>query len=354
MGKNFINILKKAIITLLYFCGVFKIFQFFSKRRDLVPIVLYHRIQNSLYSKNGVSAYALRNLVVTTEAFRKQIRFLSRNYRVISLKEYMDRRRHSQSLRGCAIVTFDDGFKDVKDNALEILLKNSCPATVFIIAGSKERIYWKHELYTILDIAERKTCQISLSPEKIIQIDLTNDLARNKSLLILLGIMEGFLDIGKAAFLERLKEELGIKDNLLFSNLYLNDSDLEELLNANIEIGAHSLSHRDLTLLGKDAYIKEIGAAISYVRYLAHGQYVCFSFPFGKINNDLLEYMKTSGAIGALTGIEELNKKDEDIFSLKRLFIAGDDLPRFVYKISGAEMFFNKFKKGLSERYRNE
>ncbi|MDO8493079.1 MAG: polysaccharide deacetylase family protein [bacterium] len=63
---------------------------------------------------------------VTTESFRKQMKFLVESGRsVISLREYFDG-------KSGVLITFDDAFKDVYQNALPILKENNFPAVIFV------------------------------------------------------------------------------------------------------------------------------------------------------------------------------------------------------------------------------
>jgi peptidoglycan/xylan/chitin deacetylase (PgdA/CDA1 family) len=338
-----LKLVNNLIKTLGFLLGIFGIFRLICNKKDLVPIILYHRVLNDLNTKTGISAFALRGLIVTKQGFLRQISYLKQHYKLISLNDYIERRQRNEKLSGCAIVTFDDGFRDFKQIALDILKANNCPATVFIISQIHNQIYWRHELYTILDQASKKNCQFILSKQSCLNLSLASIKAKQITLDLLLGVLKKITHSERTEILKRLREELGVKDNSIFDDLYLKNDDFECLINSQVEIGAHSASHEDLTQVSEDTCKKEINESVDFVRKIISRNSVCFSLPFGRIDSRVIEYLKQEGVSCAVTGEEAMNSASDDIFSLKRLYICQDNLAQFAYKVSGAEMFFHKF-----------
>ena len=90
-----------------------------------VRILMYHRVRN-------VTHYD--QLSVSIHNFEKQVRYLSENYRVISLDDAV--KEMANGVRSNAVViTFDDGYLDNIDNALPILQQYNIPATIFLTTG---------------------------------------------------------------------------------------------------------------------------------------------------------------------------------------------------------------------------
>ncbi len=345
MAEEFflIGLAKRIIITFGFRLGVFKIFKFVCSKKEYVPILLYHRVMDSLNTRTGISAFYIRGLAVSKSDFEKQINYLVRNYEVISLKQYLEKKKGKESLRGFAVITFDDGFKDFKEISLNILKNNNCPATVFAIAENEARNFWRAELYAILDFAKNIEHEWLAQDGRRIAVSFKNKKQKQASLHLLLDYLDKLSHQDRDKELVRLKEELGICEKDIFDNLFLKQDDLKTLVNTGIYIGAHSLSHRDLTLLDEGELKKEIGESIDYIKTINPNQEVCFSVPFGKINKNIIENLRLNRISAVVIGEGGLNSKDEDIFRLKRLFIQEGDLAQFAYQVSGAQMFFNKF-----------
>lgn len=115
----------------LYYSGIVWLYQF-TRRRILkqykTTILMYHRVRD-----DGCDPH----MSVSPENFEKQIRFVAKNYDVISLSELLRRQELKvANTRDTLVITFDDGFKDNFDNAYPILKKYSTAATIFLIAGA--------------------------------------------------------------------------------------------------------------------------------------------------------------------------------------------------------------------------
>ena len=78
-------------------------------------ILLYHRVNNLLIDPQELS--------VTPENFELQLQFLKSQFKILSLKELLERRDNGLDIDGTIALTFDDGYADNYYNALPILEK---------------------------------------------------------------------------------------------------------------------------------------------------------------------------------------------------------------------------------------
>ena len=85
-----------------------------------VPIVMYHAVGDGP-----------NDLFLQTNLFEQQIEYLSKNnYNFIDFEDIKNRKIPSKPI----LLTFDDGYKDVYDNAYPILKKYNVKATIFLIS----------------------------------------------------------------------------------------------------------------------------------------------------------------------------------------------------------------------------
>ncbi len=92
-----------------------------------MTILTYHRIINP------ESKFAKSNLCVSPENFERQILFLLNNdFKILSLNNYADKLKKSESLKKCVSITFDDGTTDLYDNAVPIIEKFKIPVVFFV------------------------------------------------------------------------------------------------------------------------------------------------------------------------------------------------------------------------------
>src|SRR5262249_7874091 len=118
--------------------------------------------------------------------FREQIRFLLDRYTPISIHEFMEVQEHSRQhtfRKPPILLTFDDGFKSVLDQALPILEEFGVPALFFVIGEvlrNQEFVPWFIELTHLL----RKTSKTRISFNNT-TLDLSFRTQRNRLMVLL-------------------------------------------------------------------------------------------------------------------------------------------------------------------------
>lgn len=149
----------------------------FASRQYTVPILMYHSINTNLAGKS--------KLVVSPEAFERQMNFLKKNnYNVLSLEKLADLIRNKAKIPAKTVVlTFDDGYEDNYTYAFPILKKYGFPATVFVIvdeAGLKNRLNWD-EIKTMQNSGLVVIGSHTLKGDALTKIDSTEELKRQIS-----------------------------------------------------------------------------------------------------------------------------------------------------------------------------
>jgi peptidoglycan/xylan/chitin deacetylase (PgdA/CDA1 family) len=93
------------------------------------------------HSVSDAPSAAMRALSVHPEVFAAQLRYLRRQgFSGLTFGELCQRRRAGQPLPARPVVlTFDDGYADLAEEALPMLIEQGFPATVFVTTG------WLHD-----------------------------------------------------------------------------------------------------------------------------------------------------------------------------------------------------------------
>ncbi len=99
-------------------------------QKHVVPILYYHSVSSE--PTHGQHR-------VTDTNFEDQVRFLTSNYTVMPFSQFIENLRNQGKMTKCAVVTFDDGYRDNYQYAYPILKKYSCPAAIFIATGFIEK-----------------------------------------------------------------------------------------------------------------------------------------------------------------------------------------------------------------------
>jgi peptidoglycan/xylan/chitin deacetylase (PgdA/CDA1 family) len=95
-----------------------------------VPVLMYHSLSDA-------PAASARALSVRPATFAAQLRYLRQEgFSGLTFGELCQRRRGGHSLPARPIVlTFDDGYADLIEEALPVMLEQGFPATVFVTTG---------------------------------------------------------------------------------------------------------------------------------------------------------------------------------------------------------------------------
>lgn len=115
-----------------------------TKKTFKVPILAYHHIKKTSPTDNATE----KILSVSPDDFEKQLKFLRFwGYNSISLLDLFEAFYYDKKLPPRPIViTFDDGYKDFKTEAIPLLEKYGFSATVFVITekiGQKNYLSWE-------------------------------------------------------------------------------------------------------------------------------------------------------------------------------------------------------------------
>ena len=91
--------------------------------KDNAVILLYHHVSNSTPKVTSVSP----------DTFRQHMQYLADHHKVLPLKQVIEALQNNQPLPDkTVVITFDDGYKNIYDNAHPILKEFAFPYTVFV------------------------------------------------------------------------------------------------------------------------------------------------------------------------------------------------------------------------------
>ncbi|MCA1816902.1 MAG: polysaccharide deacetylase family protein [Acidobacteria bacterium] len=120
--------MKKLLFALLHAAGVTRLAAWRNRRR--VVFLCYHGVTE----RTTRAAHDPHGIHVPAPLFERQLDYLVSRYRVIPLSEYLAARREGRRLPPyCAVLTFDDGFRNFLTAAAPRLAARRLPASLFVI-----------------------------------------------------------------------------------------------------------------------------------------------------------------------------------------------------------------------------
>ena len=241
-------------------------------------IIAYHRVGGTYEFPSDVP-------LIPPEDFEKQVSYLSRNYRVISLSELGRALSRGTGLPAkAAVITFDDGYKDNHAIAYPILKRHGVPATVFLATGHIDTgtpFWWDRVSYAVhhssrenLDMAPFGTYHFRTTKERWLA-------ART--------IREGLKDLSdghKNSVIEELVGKLGVDMPLsLARDMFLSWDEVREMSHNGTEFGAHTVNHPTLIGMPLEQAREEIVGSQRRIQEELGRPAETFAYPDGRFSN---------------------------------------------------------------------
>lgn len=243
-------------------------------RQNGCYILVYHRISDD----KGESVSASK------KNFLKQISFLIEHFSIISLERLIDSIENKTPLPlNSAVITFDDGYKDVFTNAYPLLKKYNIPAAVFVTTNYIEWLGVKSQ-------ESKGKMNLPLTPYPLPPLMMSWD-------------------------------------------------DIREMAGNNISIGSHTVSHPVLSVISDNEIEREIKESKEIIARHTGREVICFAYPYGgrkffdgRIKGALKKYGYKCGC----STVYGANDLESDPFELKRIPIEYyEDETIFMIKVFG-------------------
>ncbi len=310
-----------------------------------VTIVMYHYIRDLKHSRYP----EIKGL--DYESFKRQIKFILKNYSVIRMEDLVGTIKDRQELPSKSLLlTFDDAYKDHFEFVFPILDEYGIQGSFFPPAKAikDHQVLDVNKIHFILASVEDKKALIS---QILSMMDSSRDeysIESNDHYIKKLNAEECRFDTKEVVFIKRmLQRELPEKlrghiVNALFNKyvskeessfsreLYMNVDQLKTIKRKGMHIGSHGYNHYWLDTLSESLQQNEVDLSLEFLKEVgcAVKDFV-FCYPYGAYNASLLSILKAKGCALALTtetGFLDLSKKEINPLTLPR--IDTNDLPK--------------------------
>jgi peptidoglycan/xylan/chitin deacetylase (PgdA/CDA1 family)/SAM-dependent methyltransferase len=247
---------------------------FKSHRKSKITSVSFHRISDEVSP-----AYP----PVPVKVFEKLIKYLDKNYHIISLND-IDKEYNGSKQR--LILTFDDAFYDFKENALHILKKYDLPSVLNAIPSCLDtgETFWTQKLNKIIEWYYFNGIPIQDST-----LGLTNTLLNKKNIeKIGIDLYQKLLPLDEK-IRDSIVNNLAKKHQIDIFQDMLTWNDIEYCKKNNVVIGNHTMNHVNLTTLSRQELKKEL--ELSNLKFKENIGFIpnVIAFPNGQYNNSVIE-----------------------------------------------------------------
>jgi peptidoglycan/xylan/chitin deacetylase (PgdA/CDA1 family) len=315
---------KGAAALALHYSGVQDVISTVQRRAVggvRVLILSYHRVVGNYRME---AERALPTLNIARETFRKHLEVLCQTHEVVRLDDALEVLSGSRAARrDVAVITFDDGYRDVYEHAFPVLREMKLPAVAYVpssFIGTSKRL--AHDrLWAALKTMEKR----SLGPmsvgvggpyEGLLLRAYEGAPTANKVLErliadnptpVLYGLAEGLEDRLRIDRAEAPRGQLPMGWEML-----------REMVAHGIETGAHTADHTVLTNQPLEEARREIAACKSVLEKGTGRPVRHFAYCNGWYSAGVAQALRAEGFTSAVTTEDMPNMPGVDPYALKR------------------------------------
>jgi peptidoglycan/xylan/chitin deacetylase (PgdA/CDA1 family) len=314
------RLMKKLVSRLFYYGGLFHLVRFVNNvSGKRVTILTYHRVTDK--PMNEIVA-SLPYVFTTVDTFRKQLMFIAKWYTIITFKELKEYSKRNAVPWNSLIITFDDGYADNFMHAYPVLREMNMRATYFITPGMMDagsRLFWWDRLfYYFTQLEQQIDVEMQLDKMNASTADLYRQYKRNPSKLFAMlntwddRVIDNILNEIKDHF--HIQHETASDSNSMIEWRHI--SAMEEI----IDIGSHTLGHRNLTRIPDTDKETEIRASKKIIEDKTLKRIEALAYPCGQVDHDVKKRVENAGYAFAVTTEAGTNNL-KDPYALRRINI---------------------------------
>lgn len=292
----------------------------------------FHRIG----SKNE-SEFARDVFSCSEVAFEKIILTIKGNFRIVSAKELANLiAENNQIVDRIALITFDDGYIDNYTVAYPILKRHDVTALFFLSTSliNSQRVAWWDEITFLL--RQSIGCRVTL-PDSSSTILLTEEHIENQIQLFIQNTKrQRRTNIPK--ILAELHQSLNepVKRLEDAPSLFMSWDNVKTMLENNMEVGSHTVSHQILSSLKNEEQTYEIFESKIIIETELAQTVTAFAYPVGSkdcYNTVSKKLCEQAGYALAFNNQPGINKMIKDPFDLYRICVDSDNIHKFRFNV---------------------
>jgi len=302
--------------------------------RHRLRILMYHGVV-----ERPVRPFCWHQLSV--DRFFRQLSWVSARFRVLPLREALERLEGNTLPPNSCAITFDDGYRNCLSVAEPVLRALRMPATVFLPTGAVTRgeLLWPDRVF--LALARTRIPAVDAAELGLGWLSLEGDGHRAKAFDLVVEALKRVSPGRKDAFVERLIAETGVDPAQHAGDFRLLDwEDVARLRDGGlVDVAPHSATHEILSRCDDDELRSQVLQSYAALASFTGRQPRIFAYPNGREEDFDMRTRALLAEVGirwALTAEPGLNGNESDPLALRRICVGADlEMAFFKLLISG-------------------
>ena len=283
------NLTKWGLAAGLSRSGLLGIMGSARRTREKPLIVGYHRVVQDFERS---ARTCIPSMLISARMLERQLDWLRGHYRVIALEEMANLLAKGRPAAGTVAITFDDGYRDVYENAFPILERRGIPATIFAVADligtsrplNHDRLYgllaralWGATAPADVLAGLYRDCRLPMPDARILER------ASRTPFTALRLFLETLSQPAILSAIARLESRFGAQPTE--DGLALTWDMIDEMRPAGVTIGSHGKTHALLTHESRDRKHDEISGSRQMLEARLKTPVEHFAYPDGKFDS---------------------------------------------------------------------
>jgi peptidoglycan/xylan/chitin deacetylase (PgdA/CDA1 family) len=316
--------------------------------RDKAIILWYHGICDDGFDL--LKGYDERH--ISRSCFREQLAYLKRKgYSFVSMTELVNTVKNKGRLGKKVVLTFDDGFRNIVENAYPIMREFNAKGCFYLVTDLivADKLLWTDYVETVIRSQEPGHFQFDFKGEKFTYI-LTD---KKSCEYAMKDIKAKLRNIPNPEMLEHFKQLGDVQTENIPKEFIIANWDEIKALDTNIlEIGSHTRSHPNCTNLTSNKELEdEIHRSKKDIEDIIGREVEHFSYPAGSFNQEVIDMVIQGGYKSAVTIKNGFVDIHSELYQLKR--IDPDENPlMFKSRISGTTSVLRRIRAIIRSIYK--
>jgi len=269
-----------------------------------IPLVIgYHRVVDDFRSE---SLKSIPSMMISCKTLEQHLEWIGRHYSFASLDQagqYLE--NYGKSSRPAAILTFDDGYRDIFDNAFPMLQRKGIPFAVFVVSDviGTSRSLTHDQLYVLLlrafstarwEAADLNRFLWSLGIPRM-RLAARSRTAAANAYLGMRMLLERLPQTEINRVVENLASHLGNGDESSEGSQPLTWEMLARMHQAGVTIGSHTRTHAFLTNESREKIRAEVASSRETIQKKLGITIEHFAYPSGLFNAGVVSEVVSAG-----------------------------------------------------------
>jgi peptidoglycan/xylan/chitin deacetylase (PgdA/CDA1 family) len=312
LGRQLRTAAKAGIATGLDRSGIGRLIGAWRGRIGEPLVVGYHRVVEDFDRFDSTS---MSPMLTSASTFEQHLDWIGSRYRFVSLDELAALLESgAPASKPVAAVTFDDGYQDVFQNAMPILVRKGIPFAVFVVTDlvGTDGLQIHDELYLLLSGVLARPAEHRQALWQAVVGEFTDDAATRLRLLLTLenasgpfeatrGVLDALEQPEIRPFTEALGSKSCIPDPSRQGLQSLNWDMLRDMTARGVTVGSHTKSHALLDNGDPERIRSELEESRQALEWRLGTAVRHFAYPDGRFDRETLRAVAAAGYRTAYT-----------------------------------------------------